>query len=99
MLRSREGCALDRVHRRLATVLAADAAGFSRLTGRDEEGAIATLRALRQTIDRLIEQHGGRVFGSVGDSVIAEFTSSCSKRFAAPLKSNSLSTNRMLELD
>ena len=66
---------MDRVHRRLATVLAADAVGFSRLTGRDEEGAIATLRALRQTIDRLIEQHGGRVFGSAGDSVIAEFTS------------------------
>ena len=66
---------MDRVHRRLATVLAADAVGYSRLTGRDEEGTLATLRAHRQIIDRLIEQHEGRVFGSAGDSVIAEFAS------------------------
>jgi WD40 repeat protein/class 3 adenylate cyclase len=65
----------DRVHRRLATVLAADAVGYSRLIGSDEEGTLATLRAHRQVIDRLIEQHGGRVFGSAGDSVVAEFAS------------------------
>jgi class 3 adenylate cyclase len=65
----------DRVHRRMATILAADAVGYSRLTGRDEEGTLATLRAHRQIIDRLIEQHEGRVFGSAGDSVIAEFVS------------------------
>ena len=66
---------MDRVHRRLATVLAADAAGFSRLAGRDEEGTLATLRTHRQVIDRLILKYGGRVFGSAGDSVIAEFAS------------------------
>src|SRR5262245_35782183 len=44
----------DRVHRRLATVLAADAVGYSRLIGSDEEGTLATLRAHRQVIDRLI---------------------------------------------
>src|SRR5262245_19398840 len=65
----------DRVHRRLTTVLAADAVGYSRLIGRDEEGTLATLKAYRQVFDRLIEQHGGRVFGSAGDSVVAEFAS------------------------
>ena len=35
---------LDRVHRRMATILAADAVGYSRLTGRDEEGTLATLQ-------------------------------------------------------
>src|SRR5262245_37523668 len=69
------GMALDRVQRRLATVLAADAVGYSRLIGRDEEGTLATLRAHRQIFDRLIEQHGGRVFGSAGDSIVAEFAS------------------------
>ena len=59
----------------MATVLAADAAGFSRLAGRDEEGTLATLRAHREAVDQLIEKHGGRVFGSAGDSVIAEFAS------------------------
>src|SRR5262245_8196793 len=69
------GMALDRVQRRMATILAADAVGYSRLIGRDEEGTLATLKAYRQVIDRLIEQHGGRVFGSAGDSVVAEFAS------------------------
>ena len=59
----------------MATILAADAVGYSRLIGRDEEGTLATLRAHRQIIDRLIEEHQGRVFGSAGDSVIAEFAS------------------------
>lgn len=59
----------------MATILAADAAGYSRLIGRDEEGTLAILRAHRQIIDRLIEEHQGRVFGSAGDSVIAEFAS------------------------
>src|SRR5262245_9541410 len=64
--------ALDRVQRRMAAILAADAVGYSRLIGRDEESTLATLRAHRQIIDRLIVQYGGRVFGSAGDSVIAE---------------------------
>jgi class 3 adenylate cyclase len=59
----------------MAAILAADAVGYSRLVGRDEERTLATLRAHREVIDRLIEQHEGRVFGSAGDSVIAEFAS------------------------
>ena len=66
---------LDRVHRRMVSILAADAVGYSRLIGRDEEGTLATLRSHRQVIDGLIEQHEGRVFGSAGDSVVAEFAS------------------------
>ena len=83
--------ALDRVHRRLATILAADAVGYSRLIGRDEEGTLATLRAHRQIIDRLIEQHEGRVFGSAGDSVIAEF--------ASPVEAVRCATEIQLEVD
>ncbi|OWK21211.1 hypothetical protein AJ88_20295 [Mesorhizobium amorphae CCBAU 01583] len=67
--------ALDRVQRRMAAILAADVVGYGRLIGRDEENTLATLRAHRQIIDRLIAQHQGRVFGSAGDSVIAEFAS------------------------
>ena len=83
--------ALDRVHRRMATILAADAVGYSRLIGRDEEGTLATLRAYRQVIDRLIERHEGRVFGSAGDSVIAEF--------ASPVEAVRCATEIQLEID
>ena len=60
------------VTRRLAAILAADVVGYSRLMGDDEEGTLATLKAYREVIDGLIAGHEGRVFGSAGDSVIAE---------------------------
>ena len=83
--------ALDRVQRRMAAILAADAAGYSRLIGRDEESTLATLKAHRQIIDRLIVQYGGRVFGSAGDSLIAEF--------ASPVEAVRCATEIQFELD
>ena len=65
----------DRVQRRMAAILAADVVGYSRLMGKDEEATLATLKAHREVIDGLIADHGGRIFGSAGDSVIAEFAS------------------------
>ena len=61
--------------RRLATILAADVVGYSRLMGVDEEATLATLNTYREVIDKLVVGHRGRVFGSAGDSVIAEFAS------------------------
>ena len=59
----------------MAAILAADVVGYSRLMGKDEEATLATLKAHREIIDGLIADHGGRIFGSAGDSVIAEFAS------------------------
>src|SRR3954451_5975162 len=67
--------AVDRVQRRMAAILAADVVGYSRLMGKDEEATFATLKAHREVIDDLIARYQGRVFGSAGDSVIAEFAS------------------------
>ena len=63
------------MERRLAAILAADVVGYSRLVGEDEEGTLRTLSACREVIDGLVARHHGRVFGSAGDSVIAEFAS------------------------
>jgi len=63
------------LERKLAAILAADVVGFSRLMGDNEEATIATLNSHRQVIDRQIENRRGRVFGTAGDSVIAEFSS------------------------
>ncbi|WP_170603437.1 adenylate/guanylate cyclase domain-containing protein [Ruegeria arenilitoris] len=65
----------DQVQRRLTTILAADAVGFSRLMDADEEATLRTLRDHREIIDFLVSSHNGRVFGSAGDSVIVEFPS------------------------
>jgi TolB-like protein/class 3 adenylate cyclase len=63
------------MERKLATILAADVAGYSRLMGVDEEGTLNALRAHREVVDGLVVAHRGRVFSSAGDSVVAEFGS------------------------
>ncbi len=63
------------MERRLSAILAADAVGYSRLMEADEHATLATLSLFRQFIDERIAEHCGRVFGSAGDSVIAEFAS------------------------
>ena len=62
--------------RRLAAILAVDVVGYSRLMEADEEATLTALNAYREVIDGLIANHRGRVFGSAGDSVVAEFPSS-----------------------
>ena len=81
----------ERVQRRLAAILAADVVGYSRLMGEDEEATLATLKSYRSVIDELIRTHDGRVFGSAGDSVIAEF--------ASPVEAVRCATEIQLELD
>ena len=65
----------ESAQRKLAAILAADVAGYSRLMERDEEATLATLKAYRTVIDGCVAGHGGRVFNSAGDSVVAEFAS------------------------
>jgi len=65
-----------RVQRRLAAILAADVAGFSRLMGADEEGTLAALTAhLTELIEPCIAEHRGRVVKTAGDGLLAEFAS------------------------
>src|SRR6476646_1756194 len=66
----------DRGERRLAAILAADVAGYSRLTGLDEEGTHAQLQDhLRLLVDPKIAEHRGRVVKNTGDGLLAEFSS------------------------
>src|SRR5262249_20026488 len=66
----------ERVERRLAAVLAADVAGYSRLMGVDEEGTLAALKVLRKSlIDPKIAEHRGRIVKTTGDGALVEFAS------------------------
>ena len=59
-----------RAERRLAAIVAADIAGFSRLVGENEEATLAALRAHRvEFIDPLVETHRGRIANTAGDSL------------------------------
>ena len=77
--------------RRMAAILAADVVGYSQLMGRDEEATLATLKRYRSVIRTTDRPASGRVFGSAGDSVIAEF--------ASPVEAVRCATEMQLEID
>ena len=65
-----------RVERRLAAILAADVAGYSRLMANEEEGTLAALKAIRRELaDPKIAEHRGRVVKTTGDGLLVEFPS------------------------
>jgi adenylate cyclase len=61
--------------RKLTTILSADAQDYSRLMGADEVGTLQRLNQARDVIDRTVAQHGGRIVGAAGDSVLGELAS------------------------
>ena len=62
--------------RRLAAILAADVAGYSRLIGEDEAGTLGRLKAVRaRVIDPAIDEHRGRIVKTTGDGILVEFGS------------------------
>jgi TolB-like protein len=65
----------ERVQRRLAAILVADVAGYSRLMGGDDEGTLAGLKAGRQLIDLKSKEYRGRIVNTPGDSALVEFAS------------------------
>jgi class 3 adenylate cyclase/Tol biopolymer transport system component len=77
--------------RRLAAILSADIAGYSRLIGADEEGTVRTLSAWREQVSTLVREHRGRVADFTGDNFLAEFPT------ALDAVSCALETQRVLE--
>jgi TolB-like protein/cytochrome c-type biogenesis protein CcmH/NrfG len=66
----------ERVQRRLAAILAADVAGYSRLMGADEEGTLVALKSHRgELVDPTIARHTGRIVKTMGDGILVEFPS------------------------
>jgi len=65
----------EKLKRKLTAILSADVKGYSRLMGEDEEWTLRTLNSYKELIRNLVEEHRGRVVGSPGDNVLAEFGS------------------------
>src|SRR5439155_17591969 len=90
-----------RVERRLAAILAADVAGYSRLIGADEEGTLGRLKALRaDVIDPKIAGHQGRIVKTTGDGLLVEFASVVGAlRCAAEMQAVLSQSNALLPTD
>src|SRR5271169_1011611 len=93
--------ATERVERRLAAILAADVAGYSRLMGADEEGTLARLKAhRRELIDPKISEHRGRIVKTTGDGMLIEFGSVVDAlRCATELQANMAERNAAAPAD
>src|SRR5512137_325405 len=65
----------EKFKRKLTAILSADVKGYSRLMGEDEEGTLRTLQEYKEVMDSSIHHHRGRVVGTAGDSLLAEFAS------------------------
>jgi class 3 adenylate cyclase len=63
------------LERRVATILSADVAEYSRLMAEDEEHTLRTFRAHKQVFESLVSLHRGRIFNTAGDAILAEFSS------------------------
>ena len=66
---------MSEVIRKFSTILATDCVSFSKNMAENEEGTLSSLNSCRAIIDEYIEKHGGRIFHTAGDSVLAEFNS------------------------
>jgi adenylate cyclase len=90
-----------RVERRLAAILAADVAGYSRLVGADEEGTLSRLKALRaEVIDPKIADHHGRIVKTTGDGLLVQFASVVDAlRCAAEIQAAMAESNAPLPVD
>ena len=77
--------------RKLTTIFASDVVGFSKMMGEDEVKTLRILKERRTEVDRIIEKNGGVIFGSAGDSVIAEFSS--------PIKAAEAAVEAQLKMD
>ena len=68
----------DRLPRKLAAILYADVAGYSRLTGTDEDGTHRRLRSCLSTADECVGRYGGRICHFAGDALLVDFPSALS---------------------
>lgn len=89
----------DTIVRKIAVIFVTDVVGFSELMEKNENGTLKNLRACRDILDPLFEEHGGRIFNTAGDSVLAEFQSAvsaviCATEFQKLVKQRNLSMSQ-----
>ena len=92
------------LERRLATILSADVAEYSRLMAEDEEQTLRVFRGHKEVFEKLVALHRGRVFNTAGDAILAEFGSAveavrCATEIQAALRTRNdqLSENRQVQ--
>ena len=68
----------NKIDRKIAVIFVTDVVGFSKLMEKNEDQTLKSFRSCREILDNLFKEHGGRIFNTAGDSVLAEFQSAVS---------------------
>jgi len=92
------------IERKIAVIFVTDVVGFSKLMEINEDETLKSFRACRDLLDKLFAEHGGRVFNTAGDSVLAEFQSAvsavvCANEFQKLLKERNNSVSDDAKMD
>ena len=92
------------IQRKIAVIFIADAVGYSQHMKRDEDETVKSFRSCKQILDRLFEEHDGRVFNTAGDSILAEFTSAvsalvCASEFQSLINERNKSENTKIKME
>ncbi|MFB0994888.1 MAG: adenylate/guanylate cyclase domain-containing protein, partial [Paracoccaceae bacterium] len=68
----------DKIDRKIAVIFVTDVVGFSKLMEKNEDQTLKSFRSCKEILETLFLEHGGRIFNTAGDSVLAEFQSAVS---------------------
>ncbi len=93
-----------KIERKIAVIFAADVVGYSKHMKNDEDNTLKSFKSCKKILDRLLEEHGGLIFNTAGDSILAEFTSAvsavvCASEFQKLIKERNLSGDAVVKLE
>lgn len=93
-----------KIERKIAVIFATDVVGYSQHMKNNEDNTLKSFKSCKKILDRLFEEHGGLIFNTAGDSILAEFTSAvsavvCASEFQKLIKERNLSGDAMVKLE
>ena len=93
-----------KIERKIAVIFAADVVGYSQHMKNNEDNTLKSFKSCRKILDRLLEEHGGLIFNTAGDSILAEFTSAvsalvCASEFQKLIKERNSSGDAVVKLE
>ena len=93
-----------KIERKIAVIFAADVVGYSQHMKNNEDNTLKSFKSCRKILDRLFEEHGGLIFNTAGDSILAEFTSAvsalvCASEFQKLIKERNSSGDAVVKLE
>ena len=93
-----------KIERKIAVIFATDVVGYSKHMKNNEDNTLKSFKSCKKILDRLFEEHGGLIFNTAGDSILAEFTSAvsavvCASEFQKLIKERNLSGDAVVKLE